>query len=101
MTCHIPDVFLEVGPTGLPGIARHRWQIATEGQMSDDITAVVATGLHGEAVPSSCTRLFLSLRMLDGLLSGNLVVQDVGNIVTPFLLHQHNGCQYLGGKDHV
>lgn len=34
----------------VPGIARHRWQVATEGQMSDDITAVVAPALGIESV---------------------------------------------------
>ena len=31
------------GVVDAPGIARQRWQIATDGQMSDDITAVVAS----------------------------------------------------------
>ncbi|CAJ1334084.1 unnamed protein product [Effrenium voratum] len=37
----------------IAGIARHRWQVATEGQMSDDITAVVVRLNSGEASASS------------------------------------------------
>ena len=90
MTCHIPDMFLEVGPVGV--LARNSTPQVANCNRGANVWWHNSSGCSWAA----CWKLSWVYECLTCLLSANLVVQDVGNIITGFLLHQHRGCQYVG-----